>query len=271
MPPRDPRAVVLALLTSLAACTFGSAGNSGSGNSLGEDGMANDGTTAGGDADSNGDQAGTIAGGSGDGASSPSEDTATGDTTGAPGDSGSSVQTEHLQHAPFADCSRPLWCYTGGVIFNGNGAPVRATECFMSTLTPPIELHAVQYVVAVDNSDFGDFQLQVRGFNGGPPGSVLESVAIASNSIAEGLNEIVLAEPIILETAGFCVGFATRQGMQVGFAVDEGAACVPGGSQIAIEGFGVCDLPEFMEVCGSGANPEGNWCFSADVARLGPE
>lgn len=178
---------------------------------------------------------------------------------------GVDVQIEQLQNVSFADCSQPLWCFNGN-IFNGTGDAQTAIECFTASLPPPFEVAEVEFYVADDDSDMGSFDFEVRGWNGGPPGNVLAMVPIASNSISLGMNTIEPPAPITIQTPGFCVGFATPQGMEVGFGVDVGSACGPGTSFQTLLGSGSCNVVE-AETCSSMPTPTANWCFGATIEK----
>lgn len=264
----------------VAGCTFGGDGGgavqsgSGSGGTTGEgttadpsiaDSLPADGSHSGGaDGTSSGAEGSRGEGSTGERTTSETSSTT---SAGSDGDSttGIAMETQHLQNVPFTDCSIPLWCFSQPNVFDGTGAAQTVSECFTSTLTPPFLLTSVRYYVAADDSDVGTFDLEVRGWNGGTPGDVISSVPIASNAIANGLNAQVLRVPIEIQTPGFCVGFSTPSGMEVGFGVDTASPCGPDTSFQTLDGSGGCNVTN-AEVCAATPIPTGNWCIAVDLS-----
>lgn len=269
----------------LFACTFESSGSSDPAASVGEGeattGRSSTSTDGSGEGDGVTTAASISAGGTGNapatgtfGPGDTTEGPPRGDTTEGPppGDTGEDTTgpmepTEHVQNVPFTACERPLWCFLDG-IFDGTGASQQSVECFTSTLTPPFAVTTVEYVVADNDSFGGDYTLRIYGFAGSGPGTEIMSEAVSSGSTVVGLNEHVLATPVTVQTPGFCVGFETPGGMELGFAVDEGTGCGSGTSYVSIDGGAGCNIGSLTEVCGLNPTPRANWCFGVDLVEL---
>lgn len=204
-----------------------------------------------------------------EGSTNGASSSGSGETAGAESSSdGGEPEEHHVQHGRQEACDEPLWCFYNGMIEVPAGGPIEGQECFVSPVAPPYEVSAMHYSVASLHTELETFELRVYAWDGGDPGAQLGAVELNSLAASPMEHEHVFEPAIVVDTNGFCVGFAaTEPGLAsaIGMAVDT-ASTIEDVSFIRTEG--ACEAPMWTEVIGSGALPTGNWCMDATVRTI---
>jgi hypothetical protein len=198
------------------------------------------------------------------------------DTTGSPqttgggsssSETGATILTEHLQNAPFATCSEPLWCFASSPN-NPQGNPTHGQECFDAQVAPPYVVGSVTVHIAQLVDQLSDVDLVVyapAGLAPTEPPIYVESVPV--DALVEGANVIALSETVVVPTSRVCVGLRSNGfGLSgaLGMAIDTQSQ-IPDVSYLSLMGLQACDIPELTEVIGLAPMPSGNWCISAEI------
>jgi hypothetical protein len=207
-----------------------------------------------------------------EGADTTGSDPTAESTAGPPDPSTSAAPAEEpLQNAAQTACDLPLWCYYSPDVSNPAGGPIWIFECFESSLTPPLEVVEVNFVVPVRPAGLQAVDFQVRARNGDRPGEVIDQEVVQPASIQEGDNTLVPGwDPI--DTTSFCVGFYTDlvdAAGGIGIAADTDSA-IQDVSWIQLQKGGGCqyDLVDVMDASPT-LVPTGNWCLDI-VVREAP-
>jgi hypothetical protein len=182
--------------------------------------------------------------------------------------SGGEPEEHHVQHGTQSACDEPLWCSYNGMIDVPAGGPIEGQECFLAPVEPPFELIAMHYSVASVHTELETFELRVYGWEGDEPTRQLGSIELNSLGATPMEHDYVFEPAIQIDTAGFCVGFATTEmglASALGMAVDTDST-IDDVSFIRMEG--PCDAPTWQEVIGAGLDPTGNWCMDATIRTI---
>jgi hypothetical protein len=174
---------------------------------------------------------------------------------------GTAAREEHLQNAPQADCDTPLWCF-GFDVWDPAGGPNWAYECFVSSLTPPLVLAEVNFIVPLRPAGLGQVDVQITPFDGALPGAPVFAQSI---DVVEGPNHVVLGGDAQIYSQSFCVGLVapgSGEAGSLGIAVDSTSHTL----DISFVQSGACAVPlqDVMDLVPQ-AIPEGNWCIDVVV------
>jgi hypothetical protein len=177
------------------------------------------------------------------------------------------VAQELLQHVDPELCGEPLWCLGN----NDIPPPSRtwAQECYKSRLAPPLTIEQVRWTIGAVVGAVGQspLALEVYGFDDGGPTELLTSVELGADDVTVGAHSMVLAEPIVIDTASFCVGLVGGSAMNfsvLGVAI--GAPIEPDRSYIKVVGGLTCNIASFTDVAELPSMPAGSWCIGAMVS-----
>lgn len=173
---------------------------------------------------------------------------------------------EHLQLYDQDNCEEPLWCYnTNTDVFDGLGARTHSSACFTAATPPPFRLTRIGYRIIGSFGDLDDSRFEVRSYAGGP-GPEIATLAAGGAALEPGPH--ALLTDVLINESTFCVGLVggdTDPDAGLGVAVDSITMLPPGQSWLRIDGYGGCDLPDWVDIEDFNPTPTGTWCIDVEV------
>lgn len=176
--------------------------------------------------------------------------------------------SELLANQDFSGCNLPMWCFQGNVD-SPVGQEQWMQECFQASLTPPFELHQVEFDLWGFGGMLPDLRVQVYANNGPPgPGGLIAEQGFNAGSLSPGMNTINLNPPLVIDQQNICIGIASpNPGGALGVSVNE-SSLIPDVSYFRLDRGSGCNIFNWTDMIDFNPYPTGNWCIRGTIEEL---